>query len=136
MGPITLVGGHSLGAAACASLFLTHDLDGAVDRGVGTLEAVEDPFPNIGAHGSHSKLVHGHEGVGVAADVLCSEPIMGHDMGDRCLDGNTRGLGREQLAADRRHGVWCVRVMFDLTPAPTQEQFIHILGPQGVFKKR
>ena len=129
MGPIALLGGHSIGGAI---LLPTHGLDGAVDWGVGLPEAVEDTFPHIGAHRSHTKLVNGHEGVGVAADVLCSEPIMSHDLGDRLLDHHTGGLGREELTADRRHG--CVRMMFDLTSALTQEQSIHLLGPQGVLK--
>jgi hypothetical protein len=71
----------------------------------------------------------------VAADVLCSEPIMSHDLGDRLLDHHTGSLRREELTADRRHGWWCVRMMFDLTSALSQEQFIHLLGPQGFLKK-
>ena len=130
MGPNTLLGGHSIGGA---SLFLTHGSDGLVDWGIGLLEAVEDTFPHVGTYRSHTKSVNGHEGVGVAADVLCSEPIMSHDLGDRLLDHHSGGLGSEELATDRIHGWWCVRMMFDLTPAPTQEQFIHIFRPTGVF---
>ena len=105
MGPNTLQGGHSVKGGA--GLFLTHGSDGLVDWGIGLPEAVEDTFPHIGAHRSHTKLVNGHEGVGVAADVLCSEPIMSHDLGDRLLDHHTGSLRREDDGGQKTWLVVC-----------------------------